>query len=151
MSVHRCSSFTRKGKVQSGQYQIISSSCISHLTSKMRGWLLWGRFPQCMGGDKGSSQKTFSEKLCGWFPGGQAICFKTAAMGLFAVSLSTSFGSRWKRATIVVFRKYCCFGRSSSQRACSQRNYKNPGMLSTGPWLTLFTFRQKHLGKTHWT
>lgn len=51
----------------------------------------------------------------------------------------------WKRATIVVFRKSRCFGRSRSQAAFSQRNYKNPGMLSIGPQLTFPLLLDKNI------
>lgn len=66
------------------------------------------------GDDQGNCQKTFSERQCSWFPGGQAIWVNTAAVSLFSISLSTSCGSRWKWATTVQFRKYCCFGRLNS-------------------------------------
>lgn len=54
----------------SGQYQISSSSCISHLTSKMRGWLLWCIVPQWWGGSGKLSKNIFWKTvwLVSWRP-----------------------------------------------------------------------------------
>lgn len=60
-------------------------------------------------------KRFLKDSECNQFPGGRAIRVNTAAVSLFYVSLPTSYGSRWKWATTVPFRKYCCFGRSSSQ------------------------------------
>lgn len=59
MSEPRCSSFTRKGNVQSGPYQISSSSCSGHPTSKMWGQLFWCIIPQWMGMIREAVKKHF--------------------------------------------------------------------------------------------
>lgn len=93
--------------------------------------------------DQGSCQKTFSERRCSWFPGGQAIWVNTAAVSLFSVSLSTSYGSRWKRATTAPFRKYCCFGRSNSQHFHRETTKIQGWSLRVPDWIF-------YLGKTNW-
>lgn len=59
MPVHRCISFTRKGKGKSGQYPISSSSCIRDLTSETWEWLLWCIIPQWMGMIREAVKKHF--------------------------------------------------------------------------------------------
>lgn len=93
------------------------------------------------GDDQGSCQKTFSERQCSWFPGGQAIWVNTAAVSLFSVSLSTSYRSRWKRATTAPFRKYCCFGRSNSQHFHRETTKIQGRSLRVPDWIF-------YLGKT---